>query len=396
MRAMAVLTPVRLLALWAPLGLALGLGGACEPPETDHTPSTVQPSSGGPPDAGGSGGGGAEGGSGAGGAADSGVASVLVGLDPNPRYTGEAGPSADELLQAELEALAIGTRVVVLVEPWRALDAQGVEPLAAKVAEQRARGLAVVLDLMVANRRADQRPTDLAELGWNDPGALDRMDQTLADILGSVGTELHAVVLGRELDQYSEEHPDEKEALAEMLVAAMGRIDSLSGGSLPSGVGLSFSGGGPSATTQQLAGVGRLLVFSYLPGLGKPTLPSSVAPGSDLDAMIALAGARPVLLERVGLSTAADLGGSNEQQDEFLSGLFEAVAVRRSKVRLLNVVELHDRSAADCAALASAQEEPVPGDVSSYLCGMGLRDSADTPKPAWYRLVTGAAAFASP
>jgi hypothetical protein len=381
-----------LLALGA---LALGLP-ACEP-EPLGVETTIPTGSGGTtPHAGGAGGAGRVAGAAAAPPLDGAVTPVLVALDPNPRTSDGGSSSAAEVLEAELTCRAVGVRAVVLVRPWRDLTANATTELATQVSKHRAAGLSVVLNLAVVDRKMAYRPEPVASLAWDAEDTTGAMQATLDDLVAALGADLFGLVLGRETDRYALEHPDEATALTQFLSLAVSHLASIGPGAPPAGVGLSFAGPSPPADYQALLGLGQLGVFSYLPGIGAPVLPSDTSVSDDLDTMTTLAAGRPVVLEAAGQTSSTALGSSPEQQRQFFDALFGAMQARREHFALVNVHELHDRNAASCAAGVAVEGEIPESSFAAYACETGLRTPDGGPKPAWARFAEGAAAFASP
>ena len=321
---------------------------------------------------------------------------VLVGLDPNPRSPDGGPPGAAELLEAELTCRAVGVRTIVLLAPWNTLGDETIPALGARVASYRSQGLTVVLNVAVVDRKLDYRPAAVQGLAWDAGGTTDAMAATLDALVPALGADLGALVLGRETDRYVLEHPDEATGLTQFLALGVSRVASMGADAPPVGVGLSFAGADPPASYQALLGLGALAVYTYLPGIGAPSVPSDTSVTHDLDAMITLGAGRPVVLEAAGLTSSAALGSSPEQQRQFLDALFGALGARRAHFSVVNVHELHDGTASSCAAEAAAQGEPPDGSVAAYACETGLRAPDGGAKPAWQGFVQGAAAFASP
>jgi hypothetical protein len=390
---------VRRRATWlVPLALAGWLGGplGCEPEPIDlvtpPTPGTggTTPYDGGPDDAG------ADAGDDAAPPADAAPHPVLVGLDPNPRSPDGGPPGAADLLEAELTCRAVGVRAIVLLEPWNQLGDETIPALVARVASYRSKGLTVVLNVAVVDRKLDYRPVAVQSLAWDASGTTDALAATLDALVPALGPDLGALVLGRETDRYVLEHADEATGLTQFLALGVSHVGSMGASAPPVGVGLSFAGSDPPPSYQALLGLGALAVYTYFPGIGTPSVPTDTSVSHDLDAMITLGAERPLVLEAAGLTSAAALGSSPEQQRQFLDALFGALGARRAHFAVVNVHELHDRTASGCAAEAAAQGEPPDGSVAAYACETGLRAPDGGPKPAWQGFVQGAAAFASP
>jgi hypothetical protein len=137
-------------------------------------------------------------------------------------------------------------------------------------------------------------------------------------------------------------------------------------------------------------------VLSYVPGLSSGRAPPTSTVAGALDAMAALAGGRPLVLQAVGYPSSPDAAGSDEKQRAFFQTLFDALGPRRAAFELVNVVELHDPSQAACDARAIVQGEPPGGPFARFACSLGLFDQGAASRPAWIEVASGAAAFATP
>jgi hypothetical protein len=155
-------------------------------------------------------------------------------------------------------------------------------------------------------------------------------------------------------------------------------------------------GAAPPSDQQALLALGDVAVLSYLPGAGAASLPSDVSVAKDLDAMISQADDRPIVLQRVGLTSAAALGSSPSTQQTFVQSLFAALKPRRASFPLVNLHQLHDLIPDACDAYAAAQGLAANDPQVLYTCSLGVRDDVGDPKPAWYGLLEATATFATP
>jgi hypothetical protein len=141
-----------------------------------------------------------------------------------------------------------------------------------------------------------------------------------------------------------------------------------------------------------------LLIFTYYP-LGAGFIPLGPdRPATDLPAMVALAGGRPVVVQEFGYPADALVLGSSEaaQAAFFTSGLGTWAALGTAKMPFLNVFLLHDFDQASVNAYAVYYGLPSDAGFKAYLGSLGLRRNDGTPKQAWAALVQGAATSGLP
>lgn len=302
------------------------------------------------------------------------------------------------MLLADLQVLAAGARTVVLEIPFDAVDAQA---LASDVERYAERDLSVVVQLLVVDRRVSRSPFPQAE--WDDPA----VQMALADAVATIAAagakpdtmngdvlvpEVDAVVLGRDVGVYLDDNPDQSTSLKSLLTSG---VAALEGEGIASGIGLSYR---QPATDDdlELASKGTRLTMSYFPALSAEASTEPVTPGQALDAMIELAGGRPIILTAVGMSSATDAGSDETQQQQRLGGFFTGLEPRREAISMVVIHQLHDLDTAGCAELATSRGEEVDGEWSAVVCETGLRGHDGLPKAAWTPFLQAAANLSSP
>jgi len=335
----------------------------------------------------------AEGGAGGGTGGDhhmGGMAPVRIGIVAN---TSSEMPAAGDQALAELTAFAAGVRAASVAVAWRDVDGEALDALAARVDDYAARDLAVVLDLLVVDGRADLRPDELAGEAWNAPATKNALDASLAALLSATDGELTAVVFGRRVDAYLAEHPDEESAFAEL---ASEGLSQLAAAGVAQGVGLTYRAQDPTTGYPSLAALGDTTTLAYLPGLGLDQVPADVSHAKALDQMIDLADGRPIHLYAAGYPSASALGSSEAIQSQQLDGLFSALESRRAAFPLVVVQQLNDLDPPSCDALVAAQGLDQGDVLGIHLCSTGLRTVDGEAKPAFDRFQQASAHFAQP
>ena len=335
-------------------------------------------------------GGGAGGGSGGVGP-DPATEPVLVGVTVSATGTDGNPPSAADQLLAELTAFAAGVRVMSVDVRWNDIDPTSVSALQDKVAGYLGRGLQVVVNVLVVDGVASHQPTGLG--GWDDSASVDALQQSLDLVVDQLDGQLHAVVLGRRVDSYIDAHPSEGAGLGNLLASG---VDQLAASGVLRGVGLSYAGVQSSSAHRALLRHGDVVALAYLPGLSQTTIPTDTSAANDLDAMIGLAGGRPIHLQQVGYASSPALGSSASLQQAQLDSFVSALDSRRHAFPLVVVHQLHDIDQLSCEALLDDLGLLADDPFGAYMCSTGLRDSDDGAKEAWTRFLQATAHYAHP
>jgi surface antigen len=348
---------VRRLLLAVFTGLSAGVLVALAPACTGES---------GDPDAGqnpvGSGGAGkVDGGSGAGGAGGSSSTSdaggagqkspVIVSVVANGLVAEGQSETLSDLVEAELVAYAAGARGAHLAWEWRDSDPQGpagateAAAFAAHGARARQLGREPILELLVVDALRDLKPSSVTGLAWDDALVVSGLLATIDAALVAYDGELRTILLGRDVNAYLEDHPLERDALTDLLEAGATYATShpLAPAKLVVGVGLRAADvvSQPSVDKELLvAGTGA--VFAYVPGYdGSVGTNDPAFVPADLDAMVALAAERPVVL-LTGYPSAGETGSSEASQLAFYGALFEALELRREAFHAVSALRLYD------------------------------------------------------
>jgi len=138
--------------------------------------------------------------------------------------------------------------------------------------------------------------------------------------------------------------------------------------------------------------------FTYYPvvGMMEPTPitgPWQLLPSArivaDLTALMDRAGGKPVIINEIGVSSAAINGSSLTRQAQIVDVVFGAFDTRRPAA--INWHSLYDYSPALCRELVTGHKIEDPQTVCGYVENLGLRSYATgEAKPAWDRFVAWA------
>lgn len=324
-------------------------------------------------------------------------AEAWVGLEANPVHLGSGDVTPADVLLAELTTYAAGVRAVSLDVHWSELETEvGLDALAKRVADLRARGLEVVLVADVVDRRVDNRPARFDGKAWDDPEMLAAIDLTLDAVFARVGNDVTALVLGRDANVYQATFPDAAAPLLQFLTSAVTHATIARPAAPVVAVGLAFAPTPLEKLALATASLGTASAFRYAPGLGSPAVAKATSAAKDLDAMLAIAGTRPLLMTGVRFTSAATLGATAVSQAQLFEGFFAALEPRVSSVRFVNVTRLHDWTPLECARFAEVQKLTVDDPEVLFECASGLRDGADGAKLSWQAFLKASAAYAPP
>ena len=329
---------------------------------------------------------------------DAGVSPVWIGVTPNPRGDTPGGPTASDKVEAKLTTIAAGARGAVISRAWRDFDTDGtLEELSGEAALYAQHGVPVLFNLAVVDRFADGRPALLTTVPWSDQEVITHLELTIDALLGLFGPYLRYLTFGRDLDRYLVENPAQRPALVMLAehACAYARAHPDAADDLEVGVALSFQGAtAPDPSFVDLLTASDIAAISYLPGL-EPVEPQ-VGIAASLDAVIAGARGKQIVLQAIGAPSAGTATSSEASQQQFYDEFFAALAPRRGAIAWVNAFELHDLGDDACAAYAAEQGEDPTGDFAVASCSVGLFTVSAAPKAAWAEVLNGMATFASP
>ena len=121
-----------------------------------------------------------------------------------------------------------------------------------------------------------------------------------------------------------------------------------------------------------------------------PDLPGTPADNvrDDIDALIAVAGDKPLVLKELGYPTGEATGGTVEGQSEFIREAFMAWDTHAAQLPVLTMSRMFDGVRTDCEQTAAAYGFAGDEAFIQFLCTLGIRDEQGNPKPAWDELAS--------
>jgi hypothetical protein len=108
-------------------------------------------------------------------------------------------------------------------------------------------------------------------------------------------------------------------------------------------------------------------------------------------AILAAAGAKPVVIQELGYPASPLLGSSDAMQADFFADAIDQWSqIDGSRMPFVNLFLLHDFTPEECDAFGEYYGIPNNAQFEAYLCTLGLRHADGTPRPAWTSVVTAA------
>ncbi len=249
-------------------------------------------------------------------------------------------------------------------------------------------GFDLLLGVKVIDTTVKATPADLASAPFDSPELMRRFHALIDTLKPGINRRVRYLSIGNEVDAYLSAHPAQWEAYRGFYADAVGYVHSTLPG-VSVGVTNTFEGArGPAASkVAELNRLSDVEILTYYPlGPGFVPRPPSTA-RADLAEMVALAGARPLVLQEVGYPSDARLSSSEQAQATFVAEVLTAWRAAGAKVGLLNWFALHDLTPDLCDKLAGYYGLPKDPNFAAYLCSLGLRRADGTPKPAWQTLL---------
>lgn len=259
------------------------------------------------------------------------------------------------------------------------------------------------------------RPIDTVRHTYPDGIAADPLDgeaavEAFATLLDAVHASLAglraqgkvgAILIGNEIDGYLGSDAARWQQFGNFLAAARTHLESLDWGARTPTIGAVIMAGGARDAT-----IRALYVQHVLPHCDQATINyyalgagfQMLEPAQVRTDLVELAGLFPdhtLRLQECGMSSGADCGSSEVQQAEFVTAVFEAwddLADRITQIDFAWQTDVSDAQASQWVSDYGMSGSPDADAFYAYLRTLGLRRHDGTPKPAWDRLVTEAAA----
>lgn len=237
-------------------------------------------------------------------------------------------------------------------------------------------------------------PDDISELAWNDPILLKRYGEVLDRLKAKLPHSPDYFVVANEADVYFEKHPEEVAAFIEFASAAQKEIKARFPNA-KTGITVTYEGlhkGGVRAEiVKKFLRISDKAFFTFYPVFEMKPYDPLRTPDL-LDAMIAAAGSKGVVLQEVGYPSGK-AGVYQDKQAEFYATIIPAIQ-QRQEIEFASIFALHDFDEKTCDMLTGYYGfggllglTPWVRDFKDFICTLGLKDAQGQPKPAWSKAV---------
>lgn len=331
--------------------------------------------------------------------------SAMPQLDP---YPATAQQYAALLTQSFNLAYGAGARGQVSTWTWKELeptqgsyDASKFTDLDNAITNAVNHGMLPFVGVQLINTTVLEVPADLASQALDSPAMQTRFKALLDKLITPHKGKIKYLSIGNEVDAYLRQHPADwarYKAFYNAMAAYARTLDP----ALKVGVTSTADGAlvqSPNEVRELNTG-SDVLILTYYPiqfnAQGGVSVRGPGVVAADVDAMLALAGSRPLVLQEVGYPAATSNGSSAAQQADFVSQVFTAWKVHPDRIPFLNFFLLHDFTPQMCADFGVYYGAAGSATFADFLCTLGLREANGTPRPAWGRLVDEAKAAKLP
>ncbi len=295
---------------------------------------------------------------------------------------------------AILEVQTSGANTVPLTMAWSTLEPTAGQMnlawLQMALDFYRSQGLVVMLSVPTIDTLSRLLPADLMHLPIDHPQVIARFETLVDQVLDVAGSETQFLILANEFDLYMQHHPLDAgnwQGLESFVAAGVARVrarrpDVLAGASISSSnIGTAPIDGIVLASDALFA----TYYYAQIDYVGPPT--QHVGP--QIDALVAAALGRPLVIKEVGYPTGSLTEGSAAGQAVFLHSLFQAWDRHRDQIPLVMISGRLDGDPAECQAEAwdYGWELATNPAFIEFICTTGLKTQSGQPKLGWQQLV---------
>ena len=319
------------------------------------------------------------------------AAGRTLSISASPRQIPPA-TGADFIAAFDL-AYAAGARGQLIAATWRELEptagALDMSPLVSQLDYVPGRMSTVYVGIQLINTVAKEVPADLADTAFDAPAMRERFHALIDALSAALPGRVTYLSIGNEVDgylqqtnQWTQYRTFYEDALDYAHTTMPGVRVGVTGG---------FDGVVGSSRVQMAALNTRsdVVMLTYYPlgtgfQVGAPTRART-----DFPAILAAAGAKPVLIQELGYPASPLLGSSDEMQAEFFADAIDQWSrIDGARMPYVNLFLLHDFTEEECHAFGDYYGIPDNAQFEAYLCTLGLRHADGTPRPAWQAVVT--------
>ncbi len=301
-----------------------------------------------------------------------------IGLAANPVVgTGEAA-----FLASVRREMRLGLDGGTMTLKWDEVATQGLKSVSDGVGLANLTGQKELLTIATIDTVKKRLPADLADLQWDDPVLEKRFDDLLGQVAPIVAGKISWISLGNEVNPYLTAHAEELQPYLRFLAHERDTVHRL----LPKvqvGVTITCMDSTlqsyiPKALQQGM----DVTIFTYYPLDPQFKVIVPLQTKQHFDAMLDIAGDRPLLLQEIGCPTSDASGGSEAIQADFVNQVFDQMDAHAGKIGL-GVFFMENDFSADQLKLWTAYYGIGAPSFIGYLATLGLCDGTGKPKAAW-------------
>lgn len=299
-------------------------------------------------------------------------------------------PDFDHAVELD-RAKSIGASGMQLTFPWVALEPDAgqmdLDFLDFALGFYRDRDVFLVLSIPTIDTVSKLIPADLEQLPMNDPQVIARFETLLQSILALAGPELRYLVIGNEVNIFLGGQPQQQWDEFDAFIDAGAAVVNAQAPEIDVGISVTFGGIPDPRIDQLIADMDVAFLTYYFIGNDFGGTPADNV-RTDIDAMIAVAGDKPLILKEFGYPTGEATGGTVEGQAEFIREAFTAWDEHATSFPVLTMSRMFDGVRTDCEQTATAYGFAGDEAFIQFLCTLGIRDAQGNPKPAWDELAS--------
>ena len=318
----------------------------------------------------------------------------------NPVVSMNANISASESLNTyatEYQAIyADGARGAQTAAPWSSLESPGptyvltmiTNPYFGLDALKGYGYTSVLVNIPIVAIASRTMPADIAGLPFSDPVVKARYHALIDQVLPYLNSSVKYISLGNEVDTYFSTHGTEWLAYKDLIEDARTYIHTLKP-NIKVGVTTTFVG----ATLTQKTNVASLnanmdvIILTYYPTSSSTFIPRNpLTVGGDMDAMVVVAGSKPLVLQEWGYPSSTYLSSTEQMQADFITNTFSSwVLYGSERIPFISFFKRRDWDPAHCATLSN---QLAGQNFYEFLCSLGLLNNDGSPKMAYTALTT--------
>jgi len=249
----------------------------------------------------------------------------------------------------------------------------------------------ILINIPIVAIDSRKMPADIATLAFNDAAVKSRYRALIDQVVPYLNDSVKYVSLGNEVDTYFSTHGSELADFKELIEDARTYLLSQKP-NIKVGVTTTFDG----ATATQVTGVASLnanmdvIILTYYPVNPSTFVPRNPSTAStDMAAMIAIAGSKPLVLQEWGYPTSSVLSSTEQKQADFIANTFTSWRqYGSSRIPFISFFKRRDWNDDQCKALSG---QVAGGSFYEFLCSLGLLNNSGSQKAAYASLLAGIA-----